>query len=216
MILTFIIEMSMILYTLWRYKASLVTRLAIMMFGFLALFQLAEFLVCRGIGGDALLWSRIGFISITTLPPIGIHLVYTLAGVKKQPLVIPAYILAALFMGFFALVGRSIDGHACLGNYVIFQVAPGLGGLYGLYYYVSLIAALGLGWYFIRHTANNKTKKSLKALMFGYAIFLIPTTSIGFLSPETLSGIPSIMCGFAVLLALAVSFIVLPLSARRK
>lgn len=220
MILTFAIEIGLALWTLGRYRSGVVTRLAVLLLVFLAIFQLAEFLVCRGLGGDALLWSRIGFMAITMLPPLGIHLTYVLAGVKpgptRRPLQLPAYMAAAVFIAFFALVGRSLDGHACMGNYVIFQVAPGLGGLYGLYYYGLLVATLGMGWYFIRRSKNKKVKRSLKALMFGYAIFLIPTTTATLINPEAIAAIPSVMCGFAVLLALVLSFIVVPSSAQRK
>lgn len=216
MIVTFALEVLLALYTVWRYKWGTVTRLAVALFVFLAIFQLAEFWVCRGIGGGALLWSRVGFVSITMLPPLGIHLVYAIAGVRRRPLLLPAYAAAAGFIGFFAFMGRSLDGHACQGNYVIFQVASGLGGLFGLYYYVLLAITLGLGWYFIRHIKEKKVKKALTGLMLGYAVFLIPTITVNFLHPETLSAIPSVMCGFAILLALVLSFIVLPLSARRK
>lgn len=216
MIATFVIEIALAAWTIVRYKQTTVTRLAVALLFFLATFQLAEYLVCQKLGGDALLWSRIGFISITMLPPLGIHLTYVLAGAKKRPLVWPAYMLAALFVAFFALAGRSLDGHACTGNYVIFQVAPGFGGLYGLYYYVLLIVTLLLGWYFIRSTRKKEVKKALRALMFGYAVFLIPTTTVSLMKPETVSAIPSIMCGFAVLLALVLSFVVLPLGAQKK
>lgn len=216
MILTFVVEIALAIFAVFRYKWSAVTRLAVALLVFLSIFQLAEFLVCRGIGGDALLWSRIGFVSITMLPPLGIHLVYTLAKAKKRPFQIPAYAAAAFFIGFFAFGGQSLDGHACMGNYVIFQVAPGLGGLFGAYYYGLLIAILASGWHLMRQARDKKVRKSLSGLMLGYAIFLIPTTTVNFLKPETLAAIPSIMCGFAVLLALTLSFIVLPLSARRK
>jgi hypothetical protein len=216
MIATFLIEMSIVAYALLRYRLSTITRLVSLLMIFLATFQLAEFMVCRGLGGDSLIWSRIGYAAITMLPPLGIHLVYTIVGAKKRPLLWAGYAAAAAFVVFFAVIGHSIEGHACLGNYVIFQVAPGSGWLYGAYYYIFLIATLLLGWYHLRRTRQKKVRRALSGLMFGYAIFLIPTTTVTFLSPETLSAIPSVMCGFAVLLALAVCFIVLPASAGKK
>lgn len=216
MIATCIIEVSLALFTLWRYKLNTVTRLAVLLLLFLATFQAAEYMVCRGIGGDSLMWSRIGFMAITTLPPVGIHLVYALVGAKRRPFLAPSYGLGILFIIFFALVGSSIDGHSCMGNYVIFQVAPGFGWLYGLYYYGLLIVTLSLGWYFFRHAKNKKLRRSLGGLMVGYAIFLIPTTTVSLVRPETIGAIPSIMCGFAVLLALVLCFIVLPLGGTKK
>jgi hypothetical protein len=56
----------------------------------------------------------------------------------------------------------------------------------------------------------------LAGLMFGYSIFIIPTTVVHLLHPETLLGLPSIMCGFAILLALTLGCIVIPNAAERR
>ena len=216
MIATFIIEISLALYTVWRYKWNAVTRLSVLLLVALSVFQLAEFLVCRGMGGDSLLWSRIGFVAITILPPVGLHLIHVIAKDRRRWMILPGYLAGAAFIAFFSLVGRSIDGHACLGNYVIFQVAPVAGGLYGAYYYALLLASLALGRYHLRRKQPKKTRQALIGLMFGYTIFIIPSTYANLVSPEAISGMPSIMCGFAVLLALALAFIVSPNAAKRK
>jgi len=216
MIATFCIEIGLAIYTMWRYRQSLVTRLIVLLFVFLAMFQLAEFMVCRGATGNTLIWSQIGYVAITLLPPLGIHLVYAIAGVKKRPLLIPAYIAAAGFMAFFAFVGNAIDGHACLGNYVIFQVAPGSGRLYGAYYYGLLLVTLGLGYYFRNQTKDRHQRRAFTGVMVGYLAFIIPTATANQLSPETIQAIPSVMCGFAILLALILAFVVLPVVAKER
>jgi hypothetical protein len=216
MIATFIIEIALAIYTLWRYKLNRVTRLAVVLLAALATFQLAEFMVCRGIGGDSLIWSRIGYIAITLLPPVGIHLIAVVAQDTRRWLLWPGYLVAIGFVAFFSLIGRSIVGHACLGNYVIFQVAPGFGWLFGLYYYGLLLGTLVLGWYHMRKTSNKRTKRALSGLMAGYAIFIIPATTVNLVNSGTISGMPSIMCGFAVLLALVLAFIVLPTTAKKR
>jgi hypothetical protein len=216
MIATFIIEISLAIYTLWRYKFTPIIRLASLLLVFLAIFQLAEFMVCRNIGGDSLLWSRVGFASITMLPPLGIHALYAIVRAKERPLLWVAYLMAAAFVAFFALVGHAFDGHSCLGNYVIFQLAPGSGWLFGAYYYGLLLATLLLGWRYLRTVRKATVKRAVSGLMLGYAIFLIPTATVHMLSPASLTAIPSVMCGFAVLLALALCFIVLPVAGEKK
>ncbi|HKR81617.1 MAG TPA: histidine kinase N-terminal 7TM domain-containing protein [Candidatus Saccharimonadales bacterium] len=215
MIATCIIEVSLMLYTFVRYKFNPLTRLVGAMLVCLAIFQLAEFMVCRNVGGNGLVWSRVGFMAITLLPPLGIHVLYTIAGAKKRPLLWLGYASAAAFLAFFAVAGHSITGHSCLGNYVIFELAPGSGWLYGLYYYAFLVAALLLGWYYLRH-AGKRPKRAISGVMLGYAIFLLPSTTAHMLSPETLNAIPSVMCGFAVLLAFAMCFITLPAALKTK
>jgi hypothetical protein len=220
MIATFLIEIGLAAYAIWRYKWSTVTRLSVLLLVALSLFQLAEYMVCQGIGGDSLIWSRIGYVAITLLPAAGLHLILAVAKDKRRWLVWPGYIAAAAFTIFFALVGRSIEGHICMGNYVIFQLTPGSGGWFAVYYFILLGASLMLGLYHMsrkRQAGRSKrSRQALAGLMFGYAIFIIPTTAVHLLNPETLSGLPSIMCGFGVLLALALGLIVMPNATERK
>jgi len=211
MIATFVIEISLAIYTVWRYKLTKVSRLAIILFVSLSVFQLAEYMVCRGIGGNALVWSRIGYIAITVL-----HMLAILTKTKKKWMIWPGYLAGAAFIAFFSLIGRSIDGHRCLGNYVIFQVAPGFGWLYGLYYYGLLVVSLLIGLYYLRRSLSKKMSIAIRSLMLGYTIFIIPATTVNLVDPTTIAGIPSIMCGFAVLLAIILAFLVLPAAGEKK
>ncbi len=215
MIATFLIETGLLLYGVWRYKLSETTRIVAMIFAALAAFQLAEFAVCRSLG-DPLVWSRAGYVAIALLPPLGMHLIYAVAGAKRRMLLLPAYASAALFVGFFAFVGHSLEGHACLGNYVIFQVARGSGALFAGYYYGWLVAGILLARHFANHTANVRMRRALTGVATGYVAFIVPTIAANLINPETIAAIPSIMCGFAVLLALILGFWVLPNAAKRR
>jgi hypothetical protein len=215
MVATVIIEVGLLLYTLWRFGLNKVTRLVAVTLLSLATFQVAEYMVCEGVGGDSLTWSRIGYVAITMLPPLGLHLAYVIGGAHKRPLLLPAYITAALFSVFFLFVGNSMTGHVCMGNYVIFQLAPGSGALYGLNYYIWLVAGMIVGRQLYYRTKDAHTRRALLALVIGYAIFIVPTTVVAALSRETLSGIPSIMCGFAVLFAIVLGLRVTPAALRK-
>lgn len=212
MIATFVIEIGLAIYVNWRYKFTNITRLAIAILFFLAVFQLAEFNVCEGAFGiDSLSWARLGYVSITMLPPLGFHLATRLAGDKRNNGTIAlAYVMAGAFGTFFAFSGHGIAAGTCLGNYVIFKSAPGSMALYSLYYYGWLIA----GTMYSLHKAGKmklpNRAKALRALTVGYLAFIVPTTTVNIIDPSTISGIPSIMCGFAVLLAIALAGEVLP------
>lgn len=207
MLATFIIEIALALFALWRYKMNEVSRVAVALLVFLAVFQIAEFNVCESGWIDSLTASRIGYVAITLLPPLGIHLAYAIARSKKRPLLLPAYVTAALFAVFFLFVGQSLSGHECLGNYIIFQVLPGSQWLYALYYYGWLIAGI---WLCFTLQAKPQPTSALTGLAFGYLAFMVPTTTVNMLDRSTIEGIPSIMCGFAVLLALTLVLWVLP------
>jgi hypothetical protein len=207
MIATCIVEISLLLYTIWRYRMNTLTRLVSILLFCLAIFQLAEFHVCRGMSGISQ-WSHLGYVAITLLPPLGIHIIHTIAG-RKRPLIYASYATAAVFVIFFALTANSITGHECLGNYVMFQVSPRLTDLYGIYYYGWVIAAIGLSLQFARNLVTEK-RQALQYFAFGYTAFLVPTTTANLIDRATLRGIPSIMCGFAVILAITTVLCVLP------
>src|SRR4051812_32806788 len=87
MLATLTIESCLALYTLWRYKMTEISRLIVGMLLGLAIFQLAEYHVCTGLGSQAVPWSRLGFVAITALPPIGLHMMHALAGKQERRLV---------------------------------------------------------------------------------------------------------------------------------
>jgi hypothetical protein len=215
MIATFAIEIILAVYTAWRYKLNRTSRLVVAMFTFLAIFQLAEYMVCGGLGMSANTWARIGYVSITMLPPLGVHLAFALAGKTNKAIVGGTYVAAAGFMGYFLLASDVFTGSQCMGNYVIFQLGTTAAHLYTIFYYGLLLFTIGLCFQFAGVVAE-KNKRALHAFIAGYVLFMLPTTVVNTIDPSTISGIPSIMCGFAVLLALVVSFWVMPLVGERK
>jgi len=215
MLATFALEICLAAYTIWKYKLNGVSRLVVAMFSLLAIFQLAEYMVCGGLGMSAEGWARVGYVAITLLPPLGLHLVYALAG-KRDPLVTGlAYLASAGFMSYFLFGSSAFSGSQCLGNYVIFQITSAAALLYAVYYYGLLFAGIGLALRFAA-SAKPKPKGALQAFVAGYVLFMLPTTTLNLLSPATIAGIPSIMCGFAVLLAVVMVFWVMPLVGRRR
>jgi hypothetical protein len=219
MIATFIIEITLAVWTLVRYKLNRTVWLAVLIFVMLATFQAAEFMVCRGAPALALPWSRIGYGAIALLPPLGLDMLLTIIRDKRKVILLGAtYTAAAAFIAYFMLVPTAMSGHVCLGNYIIFEVAKNSGALFGAYYYGLLATSVYIGW---RALQNKKLpaseRRGIRGLLIGYLIFIVPVIAVNFLSPNTVRGIPSIMCGFAVLLALAVAFEVLPaMGAKRK
>jgi hypothetical protein len=213
---TFIIEISLAIHTLWRYKLSGVTKIAVVILACLAIFQIAEFNVCESAWFlDSAGWARLGYVAITLLPPLGIHLVNRISQDKRRWPFVIAYILSGAFVAYFLLSTGGISTGACLGNYVIFEQGHNTSYLYGLYYYGLLLAAIVYALY-----RSNRSEKhiqaSLRTLMIGYAMFMVPTTFVNLINPNSIAGIPSIMCGFAVLLAIALADRVLPYYHKQK
>lgn len=212
----------MAIYTVWRYKMTALVRLITASLVALATFQLAEYFVCTGYGLHAEQWSRLGFIAITTLPALGTHMMHILADKPGRRMVTIAYAQMVGFIGVFMLYPMAFIGHQCTGNYVIFQLGARIGGTYAAtYYYAWLFIGIVLG---MRWADELKEKgrtfrnrlESVRALIIGYMVFLVPTAIANTVKPETRNAIPSIMCGFAIIFALILTLYILPRAAEQK
>lgn len=216
MIATFSIEIVLMVAAFVRYKITSEVRLAAAILFFLALFQLSEYFVCGGLGVEAATWSRVGYVAITMLPPLGIHLIARIGEFRVRWPIVMAYVLAVGWIVLFGFSELAFRGHLCAGNYVIFQLESGIGGWYFVYYYTLLFAGIFLANHLMSTSKTAKTRQALGGMIVGYFVFLLPTTIVNTLKPSTLDGIPSIMCGFAVLYALILFFYVLPRTAHVK
>lgn len=211
MLATLVIEFSLAIYTVWRYKMTKVSRLAVVTLTALGAFQLAEYMTCGGLGLTNTDWARFGYISITLLPALGIHMITAIAGKKKPWLVNAAYATCAAFVAYYAFHADAISSQACYANYAVFYTAHISSLFYGIYYYGWLLIGTWLALDWSNHIPKRRV--ALRAMALGYLVFILPTTFFNIIDPTTIRGIPSIMCGFAVLFALAIAIKVLPNSA---
>lgn len=210
MLATFLIEFVFAFYTIWRYKMTTASRLAVAMLLSLGSFQLAEYMVCGGLGLTGVEWAKTGYVAITLLPALGIHMLVTIAGKKMSALILAAYATCAAFVTFYLLGAGSINGHACYANYAVFYTNHSSSQLFTAYYYGWLMVGTYLAWQWGMELP--KRRKTLHAMALGYLVFILPTTFFNIIDPTTVKGIPSIMCGFAVLLAFVLVIKVLPSS----
>lgn len=209
MLATFLIEFAFAFYVLWRYKMTTVSRLVVTTLFALGTFQLAEYMICGGLGWTHTEWARVGYGAITLLPALGIHLVAALAGKKAPWLVTSAYASCAAFVAFFMFAGGAISGQECRANYAVFDTHDASVIPFALYYYGWMIAGTIMAWKWAGE-AEQKNASALQWMSIGYLAFMLPTTTVNLIDPATVQGIPSIMCGFAVLLAFVLVIKVLP------
>lgn len=215
MIATFLIEITLAAHTLFRYKLSTVTKITVALLVCLATFQLAEYNICEGRWGlSSLSWAQFGYIAITFLPPLGIHLAAKMSNDTRRWIYAIPYGLGLAFATWFVVSTSSLGSGVCYGNYVIIEQQPTLAFIYMLYYYGLL---LGNIVYSVNRAkvAPKHIKKALWALVLGYAAFMVPSTLVNVIDHNTTSGLPSIMCGFAVIFAIALWANVLPSYSRR-
>jgi hypothetical protein len=214
MIATFLIEIALAIYGLLRYKIRS-SYLVIIALVLLATFQLSEFAICGASSSANLVWTRIGYIAITMLPPLGLHIIYKLTKRKWDWLLGAAYLSGILFALLFGLNSHIFSGHMCTSNYAIFHLMKPYSDMYFVYYYGWLFVGLFLS-YFLGKNESAKIKRALEFQAVGYVSFLLPTGIVNAVNPETMNGIPSIMCGFAVIYAVILAFGILPLMSSKK
>ncbi|MDD5731341.1 MAG: hypothetical protein PHU42_00370 [Patescibacteria group bacterium] len=202
MLATFVIEMLLAVYTYFRYKSTFFSHLTVVLIILLSGFQLAEYQICGG--RDALLWARIGFVIVTLLPVLGLHLISLIT--NKLSYLKLGYIAMALFVFIFALIPGSLTNATCGGNYIIFNSQSNLMWLYGFYYFGFLFLGLWEAFDYLQ----KKKSEALEWIMIGYISFMLPMGLVYIISPSVRSAVPSVMCGFAIILALILALKVVP------
>ena len=183
-------EIILLTALLFTRKKTKVTKLIAATLFFLAVFQLREYFVCGAFGVDAVVWSRFGFIAITTLPPLGIHLIHAIANKKAGWIVWTCYVLMTMWIVLFGFSENAFSGNQCVSNYVIFRLHDYIGYAYSAYYYGILLLGIWLAMRFGEKAKKKHEKEALYAMIVGYLVFLLPTAIANTISPATMAGIP--------------------------
>lgn len=210
MIATIIIELALAGWVIIRYATSTAKRLIVTLLFSLAAFQLAEYNVCSSAPVD-LFWSRFGYIFITILPPLGIHLLLRIRRESRPKLLALSYATAAGFTAAFAFLSTGLNHGVCAGNYVIFILAKPLTQFYDIYYFSLVLIGLWLGLRPATSVTSLTRRRGLLWMVMAYLAFSVPTIIINLMLPATKAAVPSIMCGFAVVFALIIGLKVAPL-----
>lgn len=209
MIAIFVLEIALAIYTFWRFRMKSIARIVVTMLILLALFQLSEYHVCGANSNYSLGWSRVGFVAITLLPALALHLIHKIAHKKVHYIVWIAYIMSLVFAVIFGLSPSAFAHHLCTGNYAVFHLTGHLGAYYFAFYYTWLIVGIGLSLYYAIDS-DRKTRTALILHVCGYLSFLLPTALVNTINPTTIAGLPSVMCGFAVIYALILVLGIVP------
>jgi len=204
---TFIIEVLLAIAALIRShgKPTRNTLIIVSILLFLASFQSIEYLICET-HYDPILLGKLGFFSITLLPPLGIHLSYSLAQKHRHPHILVPYMTAFLLNVLFITSPLTVQNVVCHGNYVIFDLPFILHIVYSFYYQGFLLYGLMTAFNLSHHVTSEARAQRLRWLGVGYIVFMMPSAALMLLAPETIRAVPSIMCGFALILAFILYF----------
>ena len=177
---------------------------------FLAGYQLLEVFICSNT--EAVLWARIAFLDVVWLPPLGIWLMVQLAGWTKTLWRQVAYFFFALAAGLGIWLfadSRAVGGTVCSVVYADYWNPSDVFAVYGGFYQLGLMVMMVGGVLGLATDLEREDRHHLADLTAGTVLFVVPSMVIQVVFPNLLGATPSIMCHFALILAVFLGRLVL-------
>lgn len=185
--------------------------IAMLMIALLGAYQAMEFLMCQ-VGLQDSFYPFLAFVIIGFLPPLNLLLALTLTrNINLNLKWFLIFIPAVAFSIYYLFVIPKFVVTSCTVLYASYHYP--LGELFGAFYYLPVLLSIILFARFIPNTDDKKKKIIAKVLLFGSIIISLPVL-IGFSlmfagNYSIISAIESIMCKFAFIYAVCLSFICL-------
>jgi len=171
---------------------------------FLAGYQIVEVAICSAAPGYGFL-PRLAFTVVTWLPPLGILLAALLLGERARPARLFAY-------GMFALAGAIIVWIAVDRSFATLSVCNAVYAkyenpmprflAYSSYYWLGLLGLVSLAAYGAFRSTDAHDRRLSRQLLAGSLAFLVPAVITSEFVPATQGALPSVMCHFAIVLAI--------------
>jgi hypothetical protein len=182
-------------------------KIAITMVALLAAYQMLEFLMCQ-VELQSAFFPYLAFVIISFLPPLNLTLTLTLTRTLNLYGVL-VFAPAILFSIYYTLIIPEFAVTSCTVLYATYHYP--LGDLFGFFYYVPILISIILLALFIRKEDDKKKRLIGKVLLFGAVFISIPPV-LGFSlmfagSYSIISVMESVMCKFAFVYALCLSFV---------
>ncbi|MEP0860387.1 MAG: hypothetical protein HRF52_03000 [Ignavibacterium sp.] len=185
--------------------------IALIMITLLAGYQTMEFVMCN-LGLTKPIFPYIAFLIISYLPPLNLLLVLNLTqnynlGRKNILLFSPAL----FFSIFYLFTLNQFQVAKCTVLYASYHYP--LGDLYGFFYYIPILISMLILIRAIPKADDKKKKLIFKVLLYSTIFISLPVVvgfSLMFAGSYTIiSSMESIMCKFAFVYALSLSFVIL-------
>lgn len=158
-----------------------------------------EFLMCVGVSPNII--GRLGLVSITFLPPLGVLLAADVTNLKHW-VNWAGFICGIALSVYYLIVPNAFNLQTCNPFYAVYTYP--LGNLYGIFYFGFIgwaLILIGIGWIVNGRKSRKDLNKKAALVLIGYLSFLVPMAITVVVDFSTSSAIPSIMCKYALLLA---------------
>jgi hypothetical protein len=186
-------------------------KIAISMIALLAVYQTMEFLMCQ-VELQSSFFPYFAFIIISFLPPLSLTLTSAFANTPADKLTLVKILIflpAIFFSIYYTFIISEFAVTSCTVLYAAYHYP--LGDLYGFFYYMPILVSIVLLILFVKKESDQKKKLIGKVLLFG-ALFISIPPILGFIlmfagSYLLISAMESVMCKFAFVYALCLTFI---------
>jgi len=173
---------------------------------FLAGYQIVEAVFCTGLlPSTGSLLPRLAFMVVAWLPPLGLLLVARLFPTASPG---PGWFARSMFLFCAALVAGIavspdfVSQSVCLIVFARYTNPTPLYQTYGYFYQAGLMGMLFLSAYGVTICDDRKQRLLLGQVLLGSLAFIIPALAVVSVVPVAENALPSILCHFALLLAL--------------
>jgi hypothetical protein len=202
---TFIIEFLLATYFLLQNPKDKLNKIIALTSFLLGIYQLNEFLICVT---KINLFTKLAISTTAILPVLAISIALVMSRKKiKYYWKLLIYSPAAFFILAFTMSNTLTQSATCSTVFIEYPIFGLLGKFFALYYLVYLLAAIII-FYLVSANTKSKHEKVLSGLgMLGMFIFTIPTYIFLLFLPALDIKFPSVLCEFALLLAIEFIFL---------
>lgn len=173
---------------------------------FLAGYQIVEAVFCTGmLPMTGQLLPRLAFVIVAWLPPTGLLLVARLYPPTSKAFHWYAYAMyafCALLVAAIALEKSFVSESVCMVVFARYTTPTTLNRFYGFFYQTGLMGMLLISAFGVTQCHNDHQRHLLGQVLLGSIGFIFPALVTVTVIPIAEDALPSILCHFALVLAL--------------
>ena len=183
------------------FRKSLVNRFCIVFLYLLGFYQFTEFMLCTS--DDPVLWVKLGYITYTFLPAMGLHFAIRITDRKYKGWLL--YVLPVTFSLIAIFTKDFVITSVCSTVFVIVRLCKSLihSLLYTIYYFGFIALVCFFLWNRFRKEKNLIRRKLYILVLLTVLASLISALILIVIFPSLGIMFPSIYCQFALLFAIA-------------
>jgi len=177
----------------------------------LAGYQILEVMICNpGLLQHQPVLSRMAFLDVTWLPPVGFYLLTQICGThfgKGWSRWMPRFAklsfgIAALSSFWIIVDTRFVTGTICEFMYARYTHIEPYIHFYGAWYELTQMTSIFIPAFLVARCTDVRIRQDLSDLQLGALLYIIPALFLGAVLPDRMNmALPSVMCHFAIFMA---------------